>query len=60
MLLHMLVIFRDRRLLFLLGNTVLLMVFGGLQLGVPLQKMLLVVPLLLVVGCYMWGLCGLW
>jgi hypothetical protein len=49
----MLVLVGVRMLLFLLGDNVLLMVCGGLQLGVLLLlllQMLLVVPLLLVVG----------
>jgi hypothetical protein len=40
----------DRRLLFLLEDTVFLLVCGGLQLGVfLLLQLLLIVPLLLVV-----------
>jgi hypothetical protein len=48
MMLHVLVLVGDRRLMFLLGNNVLLVMYGGLQLGVLL--LLLIVPLLLVVG----------
>jgi hypothetical protein len=49
-MLHVLVPFGDRRLSFLLGDIVLLLVYGGLQLGVLFLLLLLVVPLLLVVG----------
>jgi hypothetical protein len=50
MLMHLLVLVGDRRMLFLLGDSVPLLVYGGLQLGVLLLLLLHVVPLLLVVG----------
>jgi hypothetical protein len=50
MVLHVLGLVGDRRLWFLLGDNVLLLVDGGLQLGVFLLLKLVVLTLLLVVG----------